>query len=313
MSFAPAFRALIMSGLVLLFAGAPARASDECPLHDWLLWIYTQGESLVDAPDAPETQRQAMILSRVVAGADEQRLARLMGMVGLEEDMPIVSGYIGMLRGRLISINDPETYGKTAKPDAEIASAQSALMRNFIQNLKCEKDPDWKAEVEEPVTVAAHVRVSGERNVMDVENIVVVAVVLASAIALIFPIVWLVRRVSKHFDRRNSVRHPCRMRAVLHIDDVIHETMAVDISRHGAKLDLRDTLGAQKRYTLEIGELSLPGKITWSNPHYVGFVFAHAIDQDAFDELLEKHQWEPVESGAPDGAPAAQEPPSGQS
>ncbi|TDX33649.1 PilZ domain-containing protein [Rhodovulum visakhapatnamense] len=132
---------LALTALFLLTGGSALRAAPPCPMHDWLVWIYVEGETL--GRDGPGLIRldHALRLSGAVKSADTERLSRLMGKVGLDDGLPVVTDYVGLV-GQRLSFARPE-------PDTQEVAQR---MQGYLQDLRCGADPGWRADLTLPET-----------------------------------------------------------------------------------------------------------------------------------------------------------------
>ncbi|MBL3554206.1 PilZ domain-containing protein [Rhodovulum sulfidophilum] len=135
-------RAMSVMRLLALIAFAlagsgPARASAPCPMHDWLVWIYVEGETLARAGPGMFRLEEARSLSKAIASADPASLARVMRKAGLEDGLPVVSGYIELVADRLRFVPSPPEAGTVVR-----------RMQGYLRELRCRADPAWRAGLE---------------------------------------------------------------------------------------------------------------------------------------------------------------------
>lgn len=303
---APTSNALNALALVAALAVLPwqAQASDACPLHDWLLWLYTEGEAIGDAPDTEQTVRTGNNLARAVASADHALLARLMGQVGLDDDIPTVEAYLDLLRARLVDRFSTDTEQRAPTEAAsEAPDTRSDDMRQFMETLTCAQDRTWKPEFGKLQQLPSDAAQGSYRPSLDMKRMAVMFMALTAAAAGLYLVYLASRPMLRLFDRRRTLRHPCHMRARLQTESSTYEAVAIDISRKGAKLQLFEQIPARLRCTAKMGDLAQPCRVIWSNQHFVGIVFQNAIEQEPFDALLETYQWDaPVERDAVNSA-----------
>ncbi|WP_175566874.1 PilZ domain-containing protein [Rhodovulum sp. ES.010] len=267
-----------------------APASDACPLHDWLAWVYAAGESLDRSSGGPEAERAPLDLARAVMQAESTSLTRVMGAVELDQHLPTVTAYLVLLKARLIDLVDPASEplpNRAAKRDPRHPDA--IRMGAFIGELACEADPDWtarppKAETESELPEDA--RQDSVRDALLATGAALGAATTAAAI------VALGAGLFTLLDRRRNIRHPCRMKTDLHTTCGQHAGVAVDISRKGAKLRVGEEIADHTRCVFEVGGLALPARVLWSNSHFAGISFFTPMEQATFEQLLRRHQWD---------------------
>ncbi|PTW47194.1 PilZ domain-containing protein [Rhodovulum kholense] len=124
-----------------LTGGSALRAAPPCPMHDWLVWIYVEGETLGRDGAGLIRLDHALKLSGAVKSADTERLSRLMGKVGLDDGLPVVADYVGLV-GQRLSFAPPE-------PDTQEVAQR---MQGYLQDLRCGADPGWRADLTLPET-----------------------------------------------------------------------------------------------------------------------------------------------------------------
>ncbi|ARC88128.1 hypothetical protein B5V46_05650 [Rhodovulum sp. MB263] len=361
---------------VLLAGSGPARAEDPCPMHNWLVWIYVEGETLARTGPSMFRLEEARSLSKAIASADPDRLARVMTMAGLEEGLPVVSGYIALVAERLRVVPEP--------PDA---GAVVRRMQSYLQQLRCRADPDWRAGLKlsatgglagarrsgngggdgrvgaphplrtdnaappqraianpagqdllalspdaPPETAAIGAPAPGDDSPANTEQRlearpdfsreainegqigtrlpttskplqparatpwIAYAAAGLGGLALAGASVFYVLR---HM-RRRTPRTLCHMNTYLRLSDSRTPAVAVDISPNGAKLHLTTVPEPGERGTLELSDLEIGCRVSWSTNYFVGLAFLRTLSKAEFENLLKWHRWEPSSSDMPD-------------
>jgi hypothetical protein len=281
--------------LVAIFAvfsagGGPASASGSCPVHDWLRWIYIEGEGLQKAPGGTETEERALQLAHAIASAQSGRLTKVMEMAELEEGVPTVTAYLTALRARLMSRDWSSAAPMGPGPDDGLENPKSASMGDFIASLRCDADPAWTPDRPERKQQAKPPVPQNDLSPAPRNGAIVIAILLGMALFVLF-VHFLARTVYEFFDRRRSIRHRCLIQASLHTMEGRQSAVAVDISRLGANLRLASEVALQNRCSLALGGLDIDCRITWSNQFFAGVAFSEAIDQAVFDRLIARHRW----------------------
>lgn len=284
----------------LLWA-TPTLAEDrDCAIHDWLVWIEAEGSALDRAGDTPDLVRRALPLAQALGSTDPHTLGAEMTVAGLGEVFPAVATYLESRQDWL----DALAAGTTLP-----TIANAAEMERLAWSLFCAADPGW--QVADARLRAATDTIPwrfpagslGEVSFQTGARITAgaMALVLAAAMAGLAVLASAGSRLSQRFSRKTE-RRSCQMRAVLETSQGSYETVAVDISRSGAKLDLPDTLPRHGRCILALGGERLRGRIAWSNPHFVGVAFPRSLRQQVYDRMLAAHQWDAAEPAQAGGA-----------
>ena len=281
--------------LVAIFAvfsagGGSASASGSCPVHDWLRWIYVEGEGLETAPPGTETADRALELAHAIASAQSGRLAKVMEMAEIEDGVPTVTAYLTVLRARLMSRDWSSAAPMQPGPKDGLENPKSASMGDFIASLRCDADPDWTPDPPESKEQAKPPVPQEDLTPAPRNGAIAIALLLGMALFVLFAQI-LGKALFEFFDRRRSIRHRCLIQASLQTMEGRQPAVAVDVSRLGANLRLSSEVALQNRCTLALGGLDIACRVTWSNQFFAGVAFSETIAQPVFDRLLARHRW----------------------
>jgi hypothetical protein len=129
-----------------------------------------------------------------------------------------------------------------------------------------------------------------------------VGLIVAGALALAL----LVLGLSVRLDRREDPRHPCHLPTTLRIGGQEHPAVLSEISRGGAKLQVRGAFRPGERGEVVIDGAAYRVRVVWVNPNFLGLGFQRRLDFDP-QELARRSV--AVPTGAPAAGPTAAPPP----
>ncbi|MDU8929143.1 PilZ domain-containing protein [Alisedimentitalea sp. MJ-SS2] len=159
-------------------------------------------------------------------------------------------------------------------------------LRDIVGNLRCRANPDWS-----PAPMLARLdRLNIKQELYD--WLIVVSGLLLCALAVVM-ISFFQRR-----ERRQSIRHPCKIPALFTASNQTVEAKILDIGVRGAKANLHQELAKGMPCRLMVSSLSLAARVAWSNGEYSGLEFHPPLSESQLGAILAANDLKTSAGGA---------------
>lgn len=88
-----------------------------------------------------------------------------------------------------------------------------------------------------------------------------------------------VMNMKPHLERRTTVRHACRVEAILHHGDERCHAMILDYTDTGLQIWVRDLLISGTDVQLSVGRVNLDGRVQWCHNKSAGIALSQPMDE----------------------------------